>query len=105
VTFRRSLLPAPVGMGSSAGGACGASPSRARDLIQGHRRLPVAKRWPPKRLAKASASSGLAKQNTTKSLSSRRREYVSCAADRPAAAANISPLFLRPRTFSAGRAT
>jgi hypothetical protein len=29
---------------------------------------------PPKRLAKASASSGLAKQNTTKSLSSRRKE-------------------------------
>jgi hypothetical protein len=33
-------------------------------------------RLPPKRLARACASSGLAKQNTTKSLSSRRREYV-----------------------------
>jgi hypothetical protein len=35
--------------------------------------------------AKASASSGLAKQNTTKSLSSRRREYVSSLADKTGA--------------------
>jgi hypothetical protein len=41
---------------------------------------------PPKRWAKATASSGLAKQNTTKSLSSRRREYVSGVADRTPAA-------------------
>jgi hypothetical protein len=34
---------------------------------------------PPNRSQNASASSGLAKQNTTKSLSSRRREYVSYA--------------------------
>jgi hypothetical protein len=34
---------------------------------------------PAKRSAKASASSGLAKENTTNSLSSRRREYVSGA--------------------------
>jgi hypothetical protein len=38
--------------------------------------------FPPKRLANASASSGLAKQNTTKSLSSRPTEYVSGVADR-----------------------
>jgi hypothetical protein len=58
-----------------------------------------------KRLAKVSASSGLAKQNATKSLSSRRREYVSCAADKAAAAVNITSLFLRPRTFPAGSTT
>jgi hypothetical protein len=34
----------------------------------------VGNRSPPKRSAKASASSGLAKQNTTESLTSRRRE-------------------------------
>jgi hypothetical protein len=34
--------------------------------FQGHRGLPVFNRSPLKRLAKASASSGLAKQNTTK---------------------------------------
>jgi hypothetical protein len=32
--------------------------------FQGYRRLPVANRFPPKRSAKASASSGLAKKNT-----------------------------------------
>jgi hypothetical protein len=48
----------------------------------GRRRLPVANRAPPKRLANATASTVLAKQNTTKSLSSRRRGYVSCAADK-----------------------
>jgi hypothetical protein len=53
---------------------------------------------PPKRSAKASASSGFAKQNTTKSLSSRRREYVSRAAGNASAAVNITSLFLRPRT-------
>jgi hypothetical protein len=54
---------------------------------------------PAKRLAKDSASSSLAKQNTTKSLSSRRREYVSCAAGSSAAAVNITSLFLRPAPF------
>jgi hypothetical protein len=43
-------------------------------------------RCPPKRLAKASASSDMEKQNITESLSSRRSEYVSGAADRVAAA-------------------
>jgi hypothetical protein len=38
------------------------------------RRLPACNRSPPKRSAKASVSSDLAKQNTTNSLSSRRRE-------------------------------
>ncbi len=55
-------------------------------------------------LAKASASSGLEKQNTTKWLSSLRKAYVS-AADRTPAAQNITSLFVRPRTFSAGSAT
>jgi hypothetical protein len=41
----------------------------------------------------------LAKQNTTKSLSSRRREHVSCADDKAAAAVNITSLFLRPPRF------
>jgi hypothetical protein len=58
---------------------------------------------------KASGSSGLAKQNTkqntTNSVSSRRMEYLSRAADRAAAALNITSLFMRPRTFSAGSAT
>jgi hypothetical protein len=45
----------------------------------------------------------LEKQNTTKSLSSRRREYVSGAADRTPAAQNITSLFLRPRTLSVDR--
>jgi hypothetical protein len=43
---------------------------------------------PANRLANASAASGLAKQNTTKSLSSGRREYVSGAADNSGAALN-----------------
>jgi transglutaminase-like putative cysteine protease len=55
--------------------------------------------------ATASASFGFAKQNTTKALSSRRTEYVSGVADRTPAAQNITSLFLRPRTFSAGSAT
>jgi hypothetical protein len=46
-------------------------------------------------------SSGLEKQNTTKSLSSPRREYVSGGADRATAALNVTSLVLRPRTFSA----
>jgi hypothetical protein len=69
----------------------------------------IASSWatgsPPKRLAEASASSGLGKQNTTKSLSSRRRAYVSCAADKAFAAVNITSLFLRPRALSAASAT
>jgi hypothetical protein len=57
--------------------------------FQGYRRF-SGNRFPPKRLAKASASSGLPQQNTTKSLSSRRREYVSGVADRTPAAQNIT---------------
>ena len=56
-------------------------------------------------LAKASASSGLAKQNTMKSLSSRRKQYASGVPDRTPAAQNITSLFARSRTFSAGKAT
>jgi hypothetical protein len=55
--------------------------------FQAHRRVPVGNRFPPKRSAKASASSGLAKQNTTKSLLSRRRECVSGVADRTSGSA------------------
>jgi hypothetical protein len=43
----------------------------------------------------------IAKQNTTKSLSSRRMEYVSGVADRTPAAQNITSRFVGPRTFSA----
>jgi hypothetical protein len=68
--------------------------------FQGRRQLPLGNRSPEKCLAKASASSGLAKQNTTTSLSSRRMEYVTGVADRTPAAQNISSLFLRSRTFS-----
>jgi hypothetical protein len=57
--------------------------------FQGHRQL-LGSRFPPKRLAKASASSGLAKQNTTKSLSSRRRESVRGFADRTPAVQNMT---------------
>jgi hypothetical protein len=60
--------------------------------FQGHRRPLVANLSPPKRSVKAAASAGSAKQNTTKSLSSRRMEYVSSAADRAAAAQNITSL-------------
>jgi hypothetical protein len=48
---------------------------------------------PPKRSANAFAPSGLAKQNTTNSLSSLRREYVSGAADRTPAAQNAISRF------------
>jgi hypothetical protein len=65
----------------------------------------VGNRSPPRRSANASASSDLEKQNTTKSLSSRRREYVSGVADKAAAVVNITSLFLRPRIFLAGSAT
>jgi hypothetical protein len=61
--------------------------------VQRHHRPPVGNRSPPKRLAKASASSGLATQNTTKSLSSHRREYASGVADKAPAAQNIASLF------------
>jgi hypothetical protein len=54
-----------------------------------------------RRDAAASAPSGLAKQNTTKSRPSRRMEYVSGAADKVAGAPCTTSLFLRPRTFSA----
>jgi hypothetical protein len=57
--------------------------------LQGHRWF-VDKGSPPKRLAKASASSDLEKQNTTKSLSSLRVEYVSGVAYKTPAAQNIT---------------
>jgi hypothetical protein len=60
---------------------------------------------PLKCWAKASASSGLEKQNTTKSLSSRRKEYVSGATERVFANLRTAAPFLRPRTFSAASAT
>jgi hypothetical protein len=60
-------------------------------------------RSPPNRLVKASASSGLAKPNTTKSLSSRRREYVSGDADRTPAAQGITSLFVRNFVMPATR--
>jgi hypothetical protein len=47
----------------------------------------------------------LGKQKTTKSLSSRRSEYVSGVADRTPAAQNISSRSTGSRTFSAGSAT
>jgi hypothetical protein len=56
--------------------------ARVPACFQRHCRLPVGNRFPPKRSANASASSGLAKQNTTKSLSSRRGEHVSGLADK-----------------------
>jgi hypothetical protein len=49
--------------------------------FQRHRRPPIGNRFPPNRRAKTSASAGFAKQNTTKSLSSRRREYESGVAE------------------------
>jgi hypothetical protein len=64
-------------------------PSKAAQKLRPGRLLrqrQLASGSPPKRLAKASASSGLEKQNTTKWLSSRRREYVSGVADRTPAA-------------------
>jgi hypothetical protein len=73
-------------------------------LFQGHRRLSAGNHFPPKRPAKASASSGLEKKNTTKSLSSRRREDVSGVADKRPAAQNITSRFKGSRTFSAGSA-
>jgi hypothetical protein len=45
----------------------------------------------------------LAKQNTTNSPSSQRREYVSAVADMTAVAQNITSLFLRSGTISTGR--
>jgi hypothetical protein len=51
------------------------------------------------------ASTVLAMQNSTKSLSSWRTEYVSGVADRTPAAQNITSLFVRPRTLSAATAT
>jgi hypothetical protein len=54
-----------------------------------------------KRSANAPASSGLAKQNTTKSNSSRRIEYVSGGTDRVSAKPRTVSLFFSPRTLSA----
>jgi hypothetical protein len=69
--------------------------------FQGHRRVPVANRFTPKRSAKASASSGLEKQNTTKSLTSRRREYVGGDADKLAAKPRTTaPILLLVPQFS-----
>ncbi len=47
----------------------------------------------------------LGEQNTTKRRSSRRREYVSWAADKLGATLCTSSLFLKPNTISAAKAT
>src|SRR5215471_5407997 len=60
-----------------------------------YRRRVSDKRSPPKRSAKACASSGLAKQNTAKSLSSQRMKQVGGEADRTPAAQNITSRFTR----------
>jgi hypothetical protein len=64
---------------------------------------PAARRqsFPTEALGKSLRVLQFGKQNTTKSLSSRRREYVSGVADRTPAAQNITSLFLTPWTFSA----
>jgi hypothetical protein len=79
--------------------------ARVARLFQSQRRLPSA--TAPHRCdwQRPPALPTLEKQNTTKSLSSRRREYVGGVADRRPAAPNIASLFLRRRTFSAGSAT
>jgi hypothetical protein len=59
---------------------------------------------PPKALGKGLRVFRICKQNTTKSLSSRRREYVGGVADRTPAAQNITSRFTGSRTFSAGSA-
>src|SRR5215475_3924727 len=69
-----------------------------------HRRAP-GKRSPPNRWENAAASCGLAKQNTTKSRSSRRMKYVNGATDKAAAILWTISLFFRPSTLSAGSAT
>jgi hypothetical protein len=61
--------------------------------------------FPAIALGKSPASCGLAEQNPTKWLSSRRIEYVNSVADRAEAAVSITSLFVRPGTFSAGRST
>lgn len=82
------LRPHPASDAGMGRVSSGALPCRLNSALgspacfQGHPRLPVGNCFPPKRLASASASSGSAKQNTTTSLSSRRREYVSDVADR-----------------------
>ena len=65
----------------------------------------VGNRFPPKRSAKASASSDLKKENTRRSPSSRRRQYVSGVADTLAATPRTSSVFFEANTFSAGKAT
>jgi hypothetical protein len=65
-----------------------------------------ANRSPPKRAANTCASSGVLKQNTTKTAASARRTmYVSGAADSVPAKARTVSLFVGPRTFSGGSAT
>ena len=70
------------------------------DASYRHRRVD-GNRSPSKRMANASASSGLVKQNTTNSPSSRSREYGRGAADRDSAKLQTISLFLTPRTLSA----
>src|SRR5712671_6632900 len=66
-----------------------------------HWRAPPGNRSPPNFWQNASASSDLAKQNTTKSRSSPRREYVSGATERVSAKPSTTSLLSRPRTLSA----
>src|SRR5215470_2463587 len=77
----------------------------ARRVRGGHRLAPPSNRSPSKRSLNTSASSGLAKQNTTNSPSSQRREYGRGPADRVCAKLHTISLFLAPRTLSAARAT
>jgi hypothetical protein len=107
-SFRRhhSFRATAIGFGSGIGR--NGLPSRCGQVgrcFQDHRHLPLGNRSPLKCLAKASASSGLEKQNTTTSPSSLRSAYVSGVADRTPAAQNITSLSTGARTFSAGSAT
>jgi hypothetical protein len=67
------------------------SPAR----FQRQRRLPVGKRFPTEVLGKGLRIFWLAKQNTTKSLSSRRREYVSGDTCTAALSALLAPHAVR----------
>ena len=82
-------------------GTQGAAPWSPR-LFSGYFQV-TGNRFPPKRLAKTSASLDLAKQNTTKSPPSQRSEYVSGVADRTPAAQNITSRFTGSRRPGASR--
>ena len=80
------------------GGAAGLGGQAVR-----HRRVPPGNRSPPNRSQNVCASSGLPKQNATKSKSFRRKKYVSGAADKLAATLCTSSLFLRSPFVLAAR--